>query len=102
VSDCFVALYFTDVRRRPQIPDSTPALAHYAVSRWDAPLDGGLRDRALLDVGSLVEQRFGCAPDSVVMVRPDGHVAAIQPIGEGAAEAVYQAITSRSSNTEEP
>ena len=36
----FVALYFTDVRRRPDIPaKDLPWLRHYAVSRWDAPRD---------------------------------------------------------------
>lgn len=97
----FAALYFTDVRRRPVIPHSTPAMSHHAVSRWDAPLDGGLRDRALLDVGSVVETRLGVGVDTVVVLRPDGHVAAIEPLGEGIAEKVYQRITARSSNTEE-
>ena len=42
--------HFTDARRRPAIPaNASPALAHFAVSRWDAPLDSGLRDRALLE-----------------------------------------------------
>ena len=46
----FVALYFTDTRRRPHIPENDlPWLKHYAVSRWDAPLDSGLRERALFD-----------------------------------------------------
>ena len=34
----FVALYFTDTRRRPDIPvNDLPWLTHCAVSRWDAP-----------------------------------------------------------------
>src|SRR5262245_63047786 len=48
--DSFVALYFTDVRRRPAIPADRPGLKHLIVSRRDAPLDGGLRDRCYLDV----------------------------------------------------
>lgn len=95
--DRFVALYLTDVRRRPAIPDSTQRLAHYVMSRWDAPLDGGLRDRALLDVGGLVEQRLGCAPDTVVLLRPDGHVAALDPLAPGVAEKRYAEVTGRAS-----
>ena len=56
VGDRFLALYFTDVRRRPPVPvERSPALVHFAVSRWDAPLDGGIRDRALLDPGDRLE-----------------------------------------------
>src|SRR6185295_3681018 len=52
VSDSFVALYLTDVRRRPEIPENgSPALKHCAVSRWDAPLDSPLRNRSYLDPG---------------------------------------------------
>ncbi|MFP3915952.1 MAG: FAD-binding monooxygenase, partial [Actinomycetota bacterium] len=76
------------------------AMAHFAVSRWDAPLDGGLRDRSLLDVGSGVETRLGVAADTVVVVRPDGHVAAIEELAEGVAEKTYQRITGRASDTE--
>jgi 3-(3-hydroxy-phenyl)propionate hydroxylase len=89
----FLALYFTDVRRRPAIPPSaTPGLTHRAVSRWDAPLDSGVRDRCLLDVGDRLLQRVGCPPDTVVLVRPDDHVAAIQPMGTGAVEGLYRRI----------
>ena len=88
----FVALYFTDTRRRPDIPvNDTPWLKHYAVSRWDAPFDSGIRDRALLDAGDRVAQRYGVAPNTLVLVRPDDHVAAIVPIGPGAAQAAYRA-----------
>lgn len=101
VADGFAALYFTDVRRRPPIPPHTAAMAHHAVSRWDAPLDGGLRRRALLDVGSVVEARLGVDADTVVVVRPDGHVAAIEGLDDGVAEKVYRRVTGRASNTEE-
>ncbi len=101
VADRFVAFHFTDARRRPTIPDSTTALGHFVVSRWDATLDGGRRERTLLDVGSLVQARFGCAPDTTVLVRPDGHVAATAPMGGGVAEDVYRTITGRPSTTEE-
>jgi len=88
----FVALYFTDTRRRPLIPENdTPWLKHYAISRWDAPLDSGLRDRALFDSGSRVASRYGCAPDTMVLVRPDDHIAAIEPMAPGRAEAAYHA-----------
>ena len=91
--DSFVALYFTDVRRRPTLPpDDLPGLRHYVVSRWDAPLDSGLRDRALLDVGNRVRDRFGGADDIVVLLRPDDHVAAILPIAPGAVRNLYERI----------
>ncbi|MER6844105.1 FAD-dependent monooxygenase [Streptomyces platensis] len=78
--DSFVALYFTDVRRRPRISDSAVAgLSRYLVSRWDAPLDSGLRERTLFDPDERVTQRIGALPDTSVLVRPDGHVAAIVP-----------------------
>ena len=87
----FVALYFTDTRRRPDIPtNDTPWLRHYAVSRWDAPRDSGIRDRSLLDAGNSVTRRYGCAPDTMVLVRPDDHIAAIAPMGPGVAQAAYR------------
>jgi 3-(3-hydroxy-phenyl)propionate hydroxylase len=65
--DSFTALYFTDARRRPQLPATDlPGLRSYVVSRWDAPLDSGLRDRSLLDVGSRVQKRLGCSDKTVV------------------------------------
>jgi 3-(3-hydroxy-phenyl)propionate hydroxylase len=88
----FVAIYFTDTRRRPAIPaNDTPWLRHYAVSRWDAPRDSGIRDRALLDSGNRVARRYGCPPDTMVLVRPDDHIAAIAPMSGGAAQAAYHA-----------
>jgi 3-(3-hydroxy-phenyl)propionate hydroxylase len=88
----FVALYFTDVRRRPDIPaKDLPWLRHYAVSRWDAPRDSDIRSRALLDSGNRVTQRYGCEPDTMVLVRPDDHIAAIAPMKSGRADSAYQA-----------
>ena len=79
-ADAFVALYFTDPRRAPVLPaQDSPALLHYVVSRWDAPHDSGLRDRALFDPGDRVRRRFGVADDTLAVLRPDGHVAAILP-----------------------
>jgi 3-(3-hydroxy-phenyl)propionate hydroxylase len=86
IDDNFLALYFTDARRRPAIPGNDfMGLTHYVVSRWDTPLDSGLRDRALLDVGDRLLKRMGCPPDSLVLVRPDDHVAAIAPLREALA-----------------
>ena len=94
--DSFVALYFTDVRRRPDIPlNDSPALKHYAVSRWDAPHDSGLRDRALFDPGSVATHRYGVPPESVGPLRPDGHIAAVAPLIAGVAEELYTRITGR-------
>lgn len=91
--DSFVALHFADVRRRPDLPaDDLPGLRSYVVSRWDAPLDSGLRERTLLDVGDRVLDRFGCGSDVVVLVRPDDHVAAILPAGSGAVTDLYRRI----------
>lgn len=96
--DSFAALYLTDVRRRPAVPASgSAALAHWAVSRWDAPLDSGLRDRSLLDIGGRATARLGLPPDTMVLVRPDQHVAAVLPMTDGAAERAYQQTTGRPS-----
>lgn len=87
VDDTFVALYFTDARRRPPIPAlADPGLRHYVVSRWDAPHDSGLRERALFDPGDRVRRRFGIAGDQVVLIRPDAHIAAIVPWSADGAE----------------
>jgi 3-(3-hydroxy-phenyl)propionate hydroxylase len=91
--DSFVALYFTDVRRRPAIPADQPGLKHRVVSRRDAPLDSGLRERSLFDVGDKFRQRAGCEPDTVMLVRPDDHIAAIAPMRAGLIEDLYARIT---------
>jgi 3-(3-hydroxy-phenyl)propionate hydroxylase len=95
-ADAFAALYFTDGRRRPEIPPNhSPAIKHFLVSRWDAPHDSGLRERALFDPGGAFERRVGCAPDTLVLLRPDEHVAAIVPITPGAAAQLYENIVGR-------
>jgi 3-(3-hydroxy-phenyl)propionate hydroxylase len=95
-ADGFAALYFTDARRRPAIPlNRAPALAHWLVSRWDAPMESGLRERALLDPGNALLRRMGCPADTLVLVRPDEHIAAIAPIGSSSAEALYRQVVGR-------
>lgn len=104
VADSFVALYFTDARRRPALPaDDMAGLRHMVISRWDAPHDSGLRDRALFDPGDRVRRRLGLTGDAVVLVRPDGHVAAVLPwpaAGTTAAD-VYRRITHPDAPNEE-
>ncbi|MDX8147880.1 FAD-dependent monooxygenase [Lentzea sp. BCCO 10_0061] len=74
--DSFVALHLTDARRRPFIPADGPAgLRQVVVSRWDAP-HSDLRSHAYFDPGDTVRERFG---DVVVLLRPDGHIAHIEP-----------------------
>lgn len=95
-ADAFAALYFTDARRRPAIPAvRSPALRHWVVSRWDAPLDSGLRSRALLDPGGAFLRRLGCPEDSLVLVRPDDHIATIVPMSSTTAERLYESVTGR-------
>jgi 3-(3-hydroxy-phenyl)propionate hydroxylase len=95
-ADGFAALYFTDARRRPVIPDNgSPALKHWVVSRWDAPLDSGLRERALLDPGGAFWHRVGCSEDTLILLRPDDHIAAIVPIAPGAAEKLYRGVVGK-------
>jgi 3-(3-hydroxy-phenyl)propionate hydroxylase len=91
--DSFVALYFTDARRRPALPADRPGLKHFVVSRRDAPIDSGLRERSLFDVGDKFRKRAGCAADTVMLVRPDDHIAAILPMRDGAIAEVYARIT---------
>ncbi|SFA52680.1 3-(3-hydroxy-phenyl)propionate hydroxylase [Paracoccus halophilus] len=90
--DSFVALHFTDARRKPRLPDDLPGLKNLVVSNWDAPLESGLRPRALLDVGGKLFAALGCARDTVVLLRPDDHVAAILPLAPDAVHDTYRAI----------
>ena len=92
----FTALYFCDVRRRPAIPaNRSPALRHYAVSRWDAPHDSGLRDRSLLDPGNALLKRMAVPSGTLVLLRPDEFIAAIVPMdgSEDQAARLYRRVT---------
>lgn len=94
--NCFVALHFVDPRRRPCLPSwSSPALKQYLVSRWDAPHDSGLRQHALFDPGGLFQTRSGCALGSMIVVRPDEHIAAIGDSFATAAEEIYTEIVGK-------
>jgi len=94
--NCFVALHFVDPRRRPCLPAwSSPALKQYLVSRWDAPHDSGLREHALFDPGGLFQTRSGCALGSMIVVRPDEHIAAIADSFATAAEEIYTEIVGK-------
>ncbi|MFL6798339.1 MAG: FAD-dependent monooxygenase [Xanthobacteraceae bacterium] len=93
--DAFLALYFTDARRRPAVPESTPHLKHLVVSPRDAPFDSGLRGRSLFDVGDRFRHQLGCASETVVLVRPDDHIAAIAPMRDGIANELYRKLVRR-------
>jgi 3-(3-hydroxy-phenyl)propionate hydroxylase len=90
--DSFVALYFTDARRRPILPPDRPGLKHFVVSHRDAPIDSGLRERSLFDVGDKFRKRAGCEADTVMLIRPDDHIAAIAPMREGVIDDIYTKI----------
>lgn len=99
--DSFVALHLTDTRRRPVVPvDGPPGLRQVVVSRWDAPHDSGLRDRAYFDPGDKVRERLGMSGDAVVLLRPDGHVALLEPWTADASERVIQYYTALMGLTE--
>ena len=91
----FTALYFTDARRRPDVPvNGSPSLQHFVVSRYDAPLDSGFRERSLLDPGNALFKRLDIAPGTLVLVRPDEHIAAIVFMaGVQTAASLYEEIT---------
>lgn len=94
----FTALYFADVRRRPAVSQEiSPALQHFAVSRFDAPLDSGLRHASLLDSGDAFLERLGISPGTLVLIRPDEHIAAIEPLSGDPNQAalLYQRIVGR-------
>ncbi|MDB3967246.1 hypothetical protein N9399_05790, partial [Porticoccaceae bacterium] len=94
----FTALYLTDVRRKPNIPaNDKDSLQHIVICRYDAPLDSGLRDQSLLDVGDAFLNRAGCELGTLILVRPDEHIAAIVPFDENtSAEVLYKQIVGAS------
>jgi 3-(3-hydroxy-phenyl)propionate hydroxylase len=95
IDDSFVALYFTDVRRRPDIPADEVGLKNFVVSHRDAPLDGGLRGRSLFDVGGRFRELMGCPSDTLVLVRPDDHIAAIASMQTARAADLYRKVVGR-------
>jgi 3-(3-hydroxy-phenyl)propionate hydroxylase len=86
-ADAFVALWFGDTRQRPNgVTKTAPGLDSFLVSRWDAPPDLDLRERLLLDPGERVRRRLGVEDNTLVLLRPDDHIAAIarfDPKGDG-------------------
>ena len=52
----------------------------------------GLRERSLFDVGDKFRKRAGCETDTVMLIRPDDHIAAIAPMREGVIDDVYTKI----------
>ena len=71
---------------------ASPGLRHLIISRRDAPLDSGVRHLSFFDVGDRFRQQVGCPIDTVVLVRPDDHIAAIVPMRSGIAEELYAKI----------
>ena len=70
----------------------TVSQRHLKRRRWDAPLDTGLRQNSLLDVGDQFRQRLECPMDTVMVVRPDDHVAAILPMQQANVGEIYLSI----------
>jgi len=94
----FAAFTFDDARNRPGLPplqDQQPFLRHYLVSPFDAPHDTGLRDRTFWDVGERLTRRFHAEPGTTYLIRPDGHVAAIEPAGGRPAQRLYEDFVGR-------
>jgi 3-(3-hydroxy-phenyl)propionate hydroxylase len=58
-----------------------------------------LRDRALFDPADRVRRRFGVEGDTLALLRPDGHVAALERLDlmdvETRAGELYERITGR-------
>src|ERR1700756_5249979 len=53
---------------------------------------GGLRERSLFDVGDRFRQLMGCPRDTLVLVRPDDHIAAIAAMGAARAQDLYRQV----------
>jgi 3-(3-hydroxy-phenyl)propionate hydroxylase len=54
-----------------------------------------LRDRALLDPAGEFLRRVGCADNTLVLLRPDDHIAAMVPMALGAAERLYENVVGK-------
>ena len=94
--DSFVALYFTDARRKLSLPSDLQGLRNIMVSRWDAPLQSEIRHRSILDVGDRLFEKLGIPPNTIILVRPDDHVAAILPMTDGIVARTYNTLTGMS------
>lgn len=95
----FAAFTFDDARNRPEITplqQQSPFLRHYLVSPFDAPHDTTLRDRTFWDVGSSLTRRFHAAPGTTYLLRPDGHVAAVEPPNGRPGYRLYEDYVGRS------
>lgn len=95
----FAAFTFDDVRNGPRITsqeEQSASLRHYLISPFDAPHDTGLRDRTFWDVGGALAKRYGAEPGTTVLIRPDGHVAAVEPPGGRPAVRLYEDYVGRS------
>jgi 3-(3-hydroxy-phenyl)propionate hydroxylase len=51
-----------------------------------------LRDRSLFDVGDRFRQLVGCPSDTLLLVRPDDHIAAIASMRGASAESLYRHV----------
>lgn len=89
----FAAFTFDDARNKPGLPPLSQQplfLRHYLISPFDAPHDTGLRDRTFWDVGGKLAQRFHAKPGTTFLIRPDGHIAAIEPSGGRSVQRLYE------------
>ncbi|MGI9049656.1 MAG: FAD-dependent monooxygenase [Rubrobacteraceae bacterium] len=89
----FAAFTFDDARNGPEITplQQQPSfLRHYLVSPSDAPHDTMLRDRTFWDVGGSLTRRFHAVPGTTFLLRPDGHVAAVEPPNGRTAQRLYE------------
>ena len=50
------------------------------------------RDRSLFDVGDRFRQMMGCPSDTLVLVRPDDHIAAIASMRLARAQELYRQV----------
>ncbi|MHB1627165.1 MAG: FAD-dependent monooxygenase [Bacilli bacterium] len=90
----FIALTFADARQKAELHSmTTPALRHYLVTPIDAPHDSGIRDRSFVDLGGRLTALFGGKTGDTFLIRPDGHVAYVEPDGGRSVEQLFQLAT---------